>query len=129
MRFCILVQGSVTSAAPFSALRFATAALQAGHQIERVFFVGEAVGIARASNVTPQDERNLGLQWSQLAQEHQLDMVVCVSAALKQGVLDEGEAQRYEKGYATLLAGFTLSGLGQLIEASLVADRTITFGG
>ena len=129
MRFCILVQSSPSTAGAFSALQFTTAALKKGHEVIRVFFSGDAVSVANASNTYPQDERDLGKEWSQLAQQHQLDLVVCVSAALKRGVLDEGEAQRYEKNAATILPGFTISGMGQLIEAATIADRIVTFGG
>lgn len=129
MRFCILVQSPPSSSGAFSALQFTTAALKKGHEVIRVFFSGEAVGVANANNTYPQDERDLGKEWSQLAQQHQLDLVVCVSAALKRGVLDEGEAQRYEKNLATILPAFTISGMGQLIESATLADRIVTFGG
>lgn len=128
MRFCILVQNSPTSATSISALQFTAAALRNGHEVVRVFFAGDAVGVARATNVPPQDERDIGKEWSELASAYQLDLVVCVSAALKRGVLDEGEAQRYEKPHPTLLPGFTISGLGQLVEAAMIADRLVTFG-
>ncbi|HET8704955.1 MAG TPA: sulfurtransferase complex subunit TusD [Pseudomonadales bacterium] len=128
MRFCILVQGSPTSVAAATALNFTAAALKLGHEVVRVFFTGDSVGVARSSNVIPQDERDLGLAWSELAQGHAVDLVVCVSAALKRGVLDAGEANRYERPAPTLLPGFSISGLGQLVEASMMADRVVTFG-
>ncbi len=117
------------SAAAGTALRFARAALAAGHSIHRIFFYRDGVHNASALAAPPRDEQNIPAQWQQLAQEHHLDMVVCIAAAVRRGVLDAGEAKRYEKASHNLADGFELSGLGQLIEASLQSDRVITFGG
>ena len=77
----------------------------------------------------PQDEANLPKLWTELANEHSLDLVVCIAAAVKRGVLDKNEAKRYEKDGANLADGFELSGLGQLAEAIVISDRVVTFGG
>jgi tRNA 2-thiouridine synthesizing protein D len=47
---------------------------------------------------------------------------------LRRGILNDSEAQRFEKTASNLAPGFNISGLGQLIEASLVSDRVISFG-
>jgi len=57
-----------------------------------------------------------------------IDAVVCIAAGLRRGVLDEVEQERYEKTGNNLSKGFTLSGLGQLIDAGTNSDRLITFG-
>jgi len=51
------------------------------------------------------------------------------AAGLRRGVLDAGEAQRYQRPAANLAAGWELSGLGQLHEAAQQADRLVCFGG
>ena len=56
-------------------------------------------------------------------------MVVCIAAALKRGILNQEEAERYEKPAHNLRDGFAISGLGQLVDAALMSDRLITFGG
>lgn len=117
------------SAAAGTALRFAKAVLAAGHGIHRVFFYRDGIYNSNALASPPRDEQNIPQQWQQLAREHQLDMVVCIAAAVRRGVLDAGEAKRYEKSSQNLAEGFELSGLGQLIEAGLHSDRVITFGG
>ncbi|GAA0685822.1 sulfurtransferase complex subunit TusD [Marinobacterium maritimum] len=117
------------SASAGTALRFARAVLAAGHSIHRVFFYRDGVHNASALVSPPRDEQNIPAQWQQLAQEHDLDMVVCIAAAVRRGVLDAAEAKRYEKANHNLADGFELSGLGQLIEAGLQSDRVITFGG
>jgi len=113
--------------APLSALRFAKAALAAGHSIQRVFLYQDAVLLANALSCPPQDETHLTQAWQSLAQEHQLELVVCVAAALKRGILDAKEATRHGLEQHNLASGFILSGLGQLIDSLNQAERTVTF--
>ncbi|WP_210395080.1 sulfurtransferase complex subunit TusD [Motiliproteus sediminis] len=130
MKIAVLVYGSPTaSSAAATAYRYARAAIGLGHQITRVFFYGEGVHGASALAAPPQDEVNWGQRWQQLAQEHEIEMIVCIAAALRRGVLNQQEAQRHGKSAANLAAGFELSGLGQLADAALNSDRLITFGG
>lgn len=115
------------SSAPLSALRFAKAALAAGHTIDRVFLSQEGVALANGLSCPPQDEINLTQAWQTLAKEHQLEINVCIAAALKRGVLDAKEAARYGLEGHNLAEGFVLTGLGQLVEGMAKTDRTISF--
>lgn len=129
MIYSLLILGAPPSSeSANTALRFASAALQAGHSIYRVFFLDNGVGVANQLSVIPQDETDWRHNWQKLAQAHQLDMVVCISSALKRGVIDPTEASRYEKPASNLAEGFEISGLGQLVDATLHSDRVITFG-
>ena len=69
-----------------------------------------------------------GQNWSELAAEHDLDLVVCVAAAQRRGLLDESEAKRHSKDANNIAEGFRISGLGQLIEMGIETDRLVTFG-
>lgn len=129
MLFSLAVYGAPhSSQASDSAYRFALAALQQGHQIQRLFFYADGVHNATSLAAPPQDEPHLPERWQRLAQEHNIDMVVCIAAALRRGILNEQEAARYEKPAANVLAGFEVSGLGQLVDAAVCSDRLITFG-
>lgn len=129
MLFSLIIQASPFSTqSTGSAFRFAQAALSSGHQIHRVFFYSDAVLTASSLIAAPQDESDLPALWQSLAVEHDLDLVVCIAAAVKRGVINEGEAKRYEKPADNLAKGFDLSGLGQLAEAIAVSDRVVTFG-
>lgn len=116
-----------SSQAPLSALRFARAALAAGHQINRVFFYQDAVTLASSLSCPPQDELHLTREWQQLAGDHQLELLVCVAAALRRGLVDEKEATRFGLQHHNLADGFVLAGLGQLIDGMANCDRTLTF--
>ncbi|GAB0151600.1 MULTISPECIES: sulfurtransferase complex subunit TusD [Marinobacterium] len=130
MKFTLVIHSApYQSASADTALRFARALLASGHELYRVFFYRDGVHNASALASPPRDEQSVPLAWQLLAQEHQLDLVVCIAAAVRRGVLDENEAKRYEKPAANLAPGFELSGLGQLSEALIQSDRVITFGG
>ncbi|ROS00074.1 tRNA 2-thiouridine synthesizing protein D [Sinobacterium caligoides] len=129
MIYSIAIYGSpYGNPSSLTALRFSEALLASEHQLLRVFFYHDAVHTASLLATPPQDESSLYDGWRQLAEKHNLDLVICVAAALKRGILDEQEAGRWNKLSHNLGPAFTLSGLGQLIDATIKADRHISFG-
>ena len=129
MKFAIAVFSPAHTPSSRRALRFAEAVLEGGHDITRLFFYQDGVHSASANIVAPQDEIDVAAQWRAFIQNHRLDAVVCIAAALRRGVLNQEEAQRYQRPAANLPAPWELSGLGQLHEAAQLADRLICFGG
>lgn len=129
MKFAIALFSASHAPSSRRALRFAEAALAGGHEIVRLFFYQDGVHNAAESVVVPQDEADTAAQWRELISRHQLDAVVCIAAALRRGVLDQGEADRYQRNAASVAAPWELSGLGQLHEAAQQADRLVCFGG
>ncbi len=128
MNFSLLILASPYSQqGGLSALKFANTCLDQGHEIYRVFFYHDAVHTASSLQTPQQDETNLFKQWQELADKHQIDLVTCIAAALKRGVLDQSEAKRYDKDNCNLQAPFELSGLGQLLDAQIHSDQLITF--
>jgi len=129
MKIGILVSaGPYTHQANDSAYLFARAALAKGHGVERVFFYHDGVNNGTRLTVPPQDDRNLQRQWSELALMHHIDLVVCIAAAQRRGILDANEAKRQGKDADNIAPGFRISGLGQLIEAGIQSDRMVVFG-
>jgi tRNA 2-thiouridine synthesizing protein D len=129
MKFAIALFSAAHAPSSRRALLFAQSALAGGHEIVRLFFYQDGVYNASASVVTPQDEQDLPKQWRAFVTEHQLDGVVCIAAALRRGVLNDEEAQRYQREAVAVGAPWELSGLGQLHDAMQDADRLICFGG
>ena len=128
MQFALLIQGSPTSSQSLiTAHAFASAAIEAGHTIQRAFFYHDAVLIGSEHLAPPQDERNIQALWQALSTTHDVPLVLCVASCLRRGILDEREAERFEKRSASLAKGFEIGGLGQLIDASITAERTLTF--
>ncbi|MYM62205.1 DsrE family protein [Pseudomaricurvus sp. HS19] len=94
------------------ALQLATAILNDKHRLYRVFFV--ASGVSTACPGTGCTGSATTQAWVEIQQQHQLDLVVCVT----------DYQQRYGKEPCN--SGFTLSGMGQLADASHCSDRLIT---
>ena len=118
MKFGILVnEGPFTHQASDSAYRFALAAVEKGHEVSRVFFYNDGVNNANKLSEPQSDDRNLVKLWTEFGQANEVDLVVCIAAALRRGIKDE-----------ILADGFRISGLGQLVEAGIVNDRLVVFG-
>jgi tRNA 2-thiouridine synthesizing protein D len=129
MKFAIVVHGApYSSQACLSALKFAKAVLASGHSINRVFFYHDGVHTANRLIAPPQDEALVSEQWQELGSGNNIELIACIASCLRRGVLDETEADRYDKSGSNIATGFTISGLGQLIDASINADRIVTFG-
>jgi len=124
----VVNEGPYTHQASDSAYQFTKSALEKGHEIYRVFFYHDGVNNGTRLTVPPQDERNIQINWTELAQANDLDLVVCVAAAQRRGILDKSEADRHGKDADNIAPGFRISGLGQLIDAGIVSDRIVTFG-
>lgn len=129
MKYGILVnEGPYQHQASDTAYQFAKAALEKGHEIFRVFFYHDGVNNGTRFGVPPQDDRNITVRWTEMAEQHGVDMVICIAAAQRRGLLDEGEAKRQGKDGNNIAPGFRISGLGQLIEAGIQCDRLVVFG-
>lgn len=129
MKFSLAIHSApFSSQASQSALNFARELLRQGHDIYRVFFYQEGVATGNRLATPAQDEQNLVEEWRTLARENAVDVVICIAAALRRGILNQEEADRYQRDIANLAPEFNLSGLGQWVEAAVHADRVVTFG-
>ncbi len=118
MKFGIVVnEGPYQHQSSDTAYLFCKAALEKGHEVWRVFFYHDGVNNASKLTEPPQDDRNIVNRWTKLNEEHGVDLVVCVAAGLRRGIVEENLAK-----------GFRISGLGQLVEAGVKTDRLMVFG-
>lgn len=130
MQYALAVYSAPTSSQiSLSAFRFAEAVIAKGHHLLRVFFYSDGIQNANCLTAPPQDEFDLVCAWQTLAKKHNIELIVCIAAALRRGVIDQTEADRYRKNGNNLAEGFSLGGLGQLLDAAVSADRFVTFGG
>ena len=129
MKYGILInEGPYQHQATDTAYQFCKAAVAKGHEIFRVFFYHDGVNNATDLAVPPQDDRNIVNNWIELAEANNIDMVVCIAAAQRRGLLDANEAERQGKRSDNIAPVFRISGLGQLVEAGIECDRLLTFG-
>jgi tRNA 2-thiouridine synthesizing protein D len=118
MKFGILInEGPFTHQASDSAYHFALAAIDKGHVVSRVFFYNDGVNNSNRLSEPQADDRNLVSLWADLGKKHDIDLVVCIAAALRRGIKEQ-----------VLQEGFRISGLGQLVEAGIQNDRLVVFG-
>ncbi|HRJ52144.1 MAG TPA: sulfurtransferase complex subunit TusD [Candidatus Thiothrix moscowensis] len=129
MKYTILVnEGPYQHQAADSALQFTRAALEKGHEIFRVFFYHDGVNNGTRLTVPPADDRLIQKAWTELAEKHGLDLVICIAAAQRRGIMDADEAKRQGLDANNIAPGFRISGLGQLVEGGIQSDRLVVFG-
>lgn len=128
LNFALLVTGApYGSEASSQAYQFACQVIARGHNVQKVFFYQEGVFNANHLTAPASDEHNLVTAWRQLAEQYGCELDVCVAAALRRGVVDADEAVELALPAENVSAPFLLSGLGQLAEAALGADRLVQF--
>lgn len=129
MKYTILVnEGPYQHQSADSALQFVRAALEKGHEIFRVFFYHDGVNNGTRLTVPPADDRLIQKAWTELAEQHGLDLVICIAAAQRRGIMDADEAKRQGLDANNIAPGFRISGLGQLVEGGIQSDRLVVFG-
>ena len=117
MKLSLLIQGGpLSTSAPSTALHFAREAVSQGHAVYRVFFYKDAVQLANRFNSAPADETDLQSEWQTFAKDSGAELTVCIAAAQRRGIVEDNIAE-----------GFSIVGLGQMIEAMFESDRTVTF--
>lgn len=129
MKFSLVVHSApYSSQSAATALHFAQQLLIQGHEIYRLFFFGDGVHNASKLAVVSQDETHIQQQWDSLITENNIDSVVCVSSALKRGIINLEESNRHDLESISLSDSSEIAGLGQLIDASINSDRLVNFG-
>lgn len=128
MQFNILINGGLySSQSAYSALQFGRAAIGAGHSISQVFFYQDGASNANQLSSPITDEFDAVSEWADFAAEHELKLIVCVSAAERRGVLDTQQASELAKQTGNLHLQFEIAGLGALHLAALGSDRMVSF--
>lgn len=98
-----------------SALKFVSAAIKNGHQVEGVFFYQQGVLHASHSADVPSDELDTRQGFIELNKQHNIELLVCVTAAEKRGT-----AQNHQHE-------FTIAGLAEMASISSEVDRIVQF--
>jgi len=120
MNFGFLVLGSpFSSYSCHTALDIVSACLKEGHSVHRVFFYQDAVLIGNKHIESVNSSDRCQESWQSLQREYDLDLTLCISAAQRRGISELKQSDNVAEG-------FCISGLGQLIEATLVCDRMVT---
>ena len=111
----------------YSAYRFALAAVQSKHRVNGIFFYQSGALNGSSLQITPSDEFDLYTAWVKLSQQHQVPIMVCVSAASKRGITTAEDARESDNTHFSLAAPFESVGLGELAILISNSDRLIQF--
>jgi len=110
MEFAIIITASPqASSAEKSAYEFCCAAVDAGHKLNTIFLMHDALQLAVNKSV-------LSKRWQDFCQKHELTIRTCVTAM---------ERRNIEKKH--LLDYFVADGLASVTNDSIASDRVITF--
>ena len=123
----MLTQSPTVNANHFLALDFATSLLQQGHSLKRVFFYQDAVYVGLNGQTPIQGQQSLMQQWLQLSKQYEFPLQLCIANAIRRGLANAQEQERYQLPTTTVALGFDLVGLGELAEACQENDRVIQF--
>ncbi|WJW76008.1 sulfurtransferase complex subunit TusD [Thiohalobacter sp. IOR34] len=117
MKLTVLIQeGPYNHEAADSAYQLIQACLRRGHEIRGIFFYNDGVYNLSNRMDPPQDDRHIARRWQELG-EQGIDIVVCIAAAKRRGMVDE-----------LLVPNSRISGLGQLAKMVIDSDRLVVFG-
>lgn len=121
----VLTQSPTTNVSHFLALDFATSLLKQGHTLKRVFFYQDAVYVGLNGQTPVQGQQSLLQSWLLLSNQHKFPLQLCIANAIRRGLVNKQEQERYQLPAQTVANGFDLVGLGELAEACLEDDRVI----
>lgn len=102
---------------------FARAAAKSNKVI--VFFYGEGIHNANAFTQPPGDEINIVEAWQQLAEQQEVQLLVCATAAVKRGVITEEDATA--DNAFNLKAPFIAGGLAEFSQLTQRSDHLLQF--
>jgi len=126
--FTLVITGApYSSQAPHTALHFARAALAANKRIDRVFLYGDGVHLASNLATPPADELNLSEAWAGFLTDNNIPGIACIASALRRGLVNESEMQRYELSASNLRAPFEIAGLGEWVDSTASESRVLYF--
>ena len=126
--FTLLVTSAPYSGqSAYSAYRFAVAAVESTHLIKGIFFYQGGALNGSELQLIPSNEFNLHQAWKQLSADHNIPLMVCVSAANKRGITSVQDAEAADQIHHSLSPEFQSVGLGDLAILLADSDRLVQF--
>ncbi|MFT6735002.1 MAG: tRNA 2-thiouridine synthesizing protein D [Polaribacter sp.] len=125
-KFVILITASPqNSQSHLTAIKYVNALIESGQSISCIFFYQDAVSVANEFNQPPSDEPQLLNAWSELATTSQIELMTCIAASFRRGVIDREEAKNRGLDSSNLSKHFNIVGLGQLSAALSEQDSKL----
>lgn len=126
--FMLLVHsGRYANQSSRSALLYANAIIDKGHALKAVFFYNDGVSAANGLSVIPSDELDNTNGFKQLHQNHNIPLLLCVTAAEKRGILDQTQAEQEGFEHFNIDSSFTVAGLAEMAAIASETDKVVQF--
>jgi tRNA 2-thiouridine synthesizing protein D len=109
------------------ALAFVQGAIDNGDIVNNVFFYSDGVHHCNSLMLKTGDELFAYDGWKALAADHNVKLMVCITAAVKRGIVSEMEAKENGIAQANLTAPFEQAGLGEFFAALHNCNRLVQF--
>ena len=103
-----------------TALDFVHCSAENNTKIVGVFFYQDGVLNASKNIALPSDEFQTTNKWCELAQQKQIPLHLCATAAEKRGLIGQGDDENQ-----LINEHFIISGLGELVELTNQAERVV----
>ena len=103
-----------------TAIDYIKASIAAEIDLIGVFFYQDGVMNANKLVTVASDEYQTIEQWKKIHCDHGINLHLCYTAAEKRGMSDDNKANSINEN-------FIVSGLGELVELSSLADRVVQF--
>lgn len=117
-KFVILITASPqNSQSHLTAIKYIKSLINYGETVSCIFFYRDAVSVANEFNQPPSDEPQLLNAWSELAETSNIELMTCVAASFRRGIIDVEEAKNRDIDASNLSKKFSIVGLGQLSAA------------
>ncbi len=110
-----------------SAQAFASELIAQGQTLKHIFFYGEGTHHANALVQLPSDEYQWHQHWLRIQTQAECSLLVCVTAAVKRGLLSDTEAQEAGVEMATISSSFDQAGLGEFFTQLHECDQLVQF--
>ena len=114
----LLTSAGFASQSLSSALQFARAVVQLGHNIDHIFLYQDAVLQAAANIDLPADEPDLSAELADFCQQQQIPLLFCITAAEKRGVVSTATPAR---------SGYIGAGLAEFAMRQSKVDKLVQF--
>jgi len=108
------------------ALNFAKSVIKQNHHIGCIFLQQNSVYLASSSIIYPQQESSIIKKWHEFLAINNIIAYVCITAALKRGILDKNMADKNQLP-CNIASMFRLASLGIWLSALNKTDRLISF--
>ncbi|WP_334020754.1 sulfurtransferase complex subunit TusD [Alteromonas sp. S015] len=109
------------------ALAFVQGVIDNGDVINNIFFYSDGVHHTNNLMLNTGDELFALDSWKALANTHNVKLLVCITAAVKRGIVSELEAKENGLAHANLTAPFEQAGLGAFFTALHKCNRLVQF--